>query len=156
MGCIPTAFRWSGRFSALDEDPSALFRPSPGLERNLGDELMVRHRGYYPTLAQRLGSIKALSHITGGGLPGKMPASLPTGVCAEFRLGSWAVPPIFDAIQKAGNVGDDEMFRVFNMGLGMVAVCDEAGADVLTAAVEDAVDVGRIVERHGHERVVIR
>ena len=103
-------------------------------------------------LAEHLGSVKALSHITGGGLPGKMPASLPPGVAAEFRLGSWAVPPIFDAIRKAGGVSDDEMFRVFNMGLGMVAVCDDAGAESVMAGVEGAVDVGRIVEQRGDDR----
>ena len=140
----------------LDDDPAALFRPWPGLERNLGDELMVRHRGYYPMLAPHLGAIKTLSHITGGGLPGKMPASLPAGVAAEFQLGSWAVPPIFAAIQQAGSVDASEMFRVFNMGLGMVAVCDAAGAAALTGGITDAVDVGRIVERKGGAGVILR
>ena len=153
-GVHTNGFSLVRRAFGLDDNPTALFRPWPGLERNLGDELMVRHRGYYPMLGSRLGSIKALSHITGGGLPGKMPASLPAGVAAEFRLGSWTVPPIFDAIRKAGNVSEDEMFRVFNMGLGMVAVCDEAGAASVMAGVEGAVDVGRIVEQRGQDRVI--
>jgi len=153
-GVHTNGFSLVRRVFGTDEDPSALFRPWPGLERNLGDELMVRHRGYYPMLAPHLVSIKALSHITGGGLPGKMPASLPVGVAAEFRLGSWEVPPIFGAIQRAGSVSDDEMFRVFNMGLGMVAVCDEAEADALVSSVDDAVDVGRIVEQQGRDRVI--
>ena len=89
----------------LDDDPTALYRPCPGLERNLGDELMVRHRGYYPMLAPYLGKVKALSHITGGGLPGKMPASLPPGLAAEFSIGSWRVPPIFAAIQRGRQRG---------------------------------------------------
>ena len=140
----------------LDENPSALFQPWPGLERNLGDELMVRHRGYYPMLEPYLKTVKVLSHITGGGLPGKMPASLPAGLAAEFQLGSWTVPLIFDAIQQAGNVSDEEMYRVFNMGLGMVAVCDEAGAAALTGGIPDAVAVGRIVERKGGAGVILR
>ncbi len=133
----------------VDDDPAALFRPCPGLDRTLGDELMVRHRAYYPLLAPYLGQIKALSHITGGGLPGKMPASLPDGVAAEFRVGSWPGLPIFDAIQRAGGISDAEMYRVFNMGLGMVAVCEQQGASALLAGVPDAVDVGRIVEHPG-------
>ena len=140
----------------LDDDPTALYRPCPGLERNLGDELMVRHRGYYPMLAPYLGKVKALSHITGGGLPGKMPASLPPGLAAEFSIGSWRVPPIFAAIQEAGNVDADEMLRVFNMGLGMVAVCDDDGARDLMEGLDDAVEVGRIVEQQGQERVIFR
>ena len=140
----------------LDDDPTALYRPCPGLERNLGDELMVRHRGYYPMLAPYLGKVKALSHITGGGLPGKMPASLPPGLAAEFSIGSWRVPPIFAAIQEAGNVDADEMLRVFNMGLGMVAVCDDDGACELMEGLDDAVEVGRIVEQQGQERVIFR
>ena len=155
-GVHTNGFSLVRRVFNLDEDPAALFRPWPGLDRNLGDELMVRHRGYFPMLSSHLGSIKVLSHVTGGGLPGKMPASLPTGVCAEFQRGSWKVPPIFDAIQQAGNVSDDEMFRVFNMGLGMVAVCDDAGAAALLSEIADAVAVGRIVEQSGHERVVFR
>ncbi|MCE2500266.1 MAG: phosphoribosylformylglycinamidine cyclo-ligase [Dehalococcoidia bacterium] len=136
----------------LDDDPAALFRPWPGLTRNLGDELMVRHRAYHPLLTPYLTHVKALSHITGGGLPGKMPASLPDDATAEFRVGSWPVPPVFNAIQKAGDIDDTEMYRVFNMGLGMVAVCDDAGARAVLAGIPDAVEVGCIVEREGHSQ----
>ena len=140
----------------LDDDPAALFRPCAGLDRNLGDELMVRHRAYYPLLSPFLDKIKALSHITGGGLPGKMPASLPRTVAAEFRMGSWEVSPIFKAIQQVGRVDDGEMYRVFNMGLGMVAVCDEDGAAAILDGVEDAVEVGRIIEREGDNGTIFR
>ena len=155
-GAHTNGFSLVRRVFNLDDDPAALFRPWPGLARNLGDELMVRHRAYYPLLAPYLGQVKALSHITGGGLPGKMPASLPSDVAAEFDLGSWPVPAIFGAIQQSGKVSDDEMYRVFNMGLGMVAVCDNAGADALLAGVADAVEVGRIVERAGDARAILR
>ncbi len=140
----------------LDDDPSTLFQEYPGLGRNLGDELMVRHRAYYPILEPYLEKVKALSHITGGGLPGKMPASLPSGLAAEFRLGSWRIPPVFAAIQEAGQVDTAEMYRVFNMGLGMVAVCDDDGATAILEGVDDAVEVGRIVEQDGRERTILR
>jgi phosphoribosylformylglycinamidine cyclo-ligase len=138
----------------LDNDPEALFRSPDGLGRNLGDELMVRHRAYYPLLEPFLGSVKALSHITGGGLPGKLPSVLPDNMAAEIQPGSWPAPPVFDAIQRAGNVSDHEMYRVFNMGLGMVAVCDEIGAVELMQGVSDAVDVGRVVARTGDARLI--
>lgn len=155
-GVHTNGFSLVRRVFNTDEDPDALYRTSPGLHRNLGDELMVRHRAYYPLLEPYLGSIKALCHVTGGGLPGKMPAVLPHGVAAEFRLGSWPALPVFDAIQRAGGISDDEMYRVFNMGLGMVAVCDADGATELMSGIADAVDVGQIVESAGPPRTVFR
>ena len=155
-GVHTNGFSLVRRVFGLDDDPSGLFRPCPGMRRNLGDELMVRHRAYYPMLEPYLTKVKALSHITGGGLPGKIPASLPPGLAAEFALGSWRIPPIFAAIQEAGNVDADERYRVFNMGLGMVAVCDDAGADQLLEEVEGAVEVGRIVEQQGPTRTIFR
>ena len=154
-GLHTNGFSLVRRIFATDADPSALFRPAPGLTRNLGDELMVRHRAYYPLLAPWLGQIKALCHITGGGLPGKMPAILPPTAAAEFERGAWPIPPIFNAIQQAGAITDAEMYRVFNMGLGMVAVCDAAGAADLLAGIPDAVAVGRIITRTGSAQTTL-
>ena len=162
-GMHTNGFSLVRRVFGTDDDPAALFRPVPGLSRNLGDELMVRHRAYYPLLApwlgqsapeQGQGQIKALCHVTGGGLPGKMPSILPDAVAAEFQVGSWHIPPIFGAVQQAGGISDAEMYRVFNMGLGMVAVCDAAGAAALLAGIPDAVVVGRIVERAGNAQTI--
>ena len=155
-GVHTNGFSLVRRVFNTDDDPDVLFRPCPGLTRNLGDELMVRHRAYYPLLEPYLGSIKSLCHITGGGIPGKVPASLPPGVTAEFHIGTWAIPPIFGAIQRSGRISDEEMYRVFNMGLGMVAVCDPERAPDLLVGVPDALDVGEIVESSGPSRVVFR
>ena len=90
-GVHTNGFSLVRRAFRLDDDPSGLFRPCPGMQRNLGDELMVRHRAYFPMLEPYLTKVKALSHITGGGLPGKMPASLPhrfgSGVRARVHGG---------------------------------------------------------------------
>ncbi len=155
-GVHTNGFSLVRRVFNTDEDPGTLYRPCPGLDRNLGDELMVRHRAYHPLLEPYLGGIKALSHITGGGLPGKMPASLPPGVTAEFQLGAWPVPPVFGAIQQAGGISDAEMYRVFNMGLGMVAVCDPDHASELLSGLPDALDVGQIVQSPGTSRTTFR
>ncbi len=136
-----------------DADSSVLFKQFGDLKHRLGEELLTRHRCYYPSLSPALDAMKGLAHVTGGGLPGKVPGILPTGVAAQFRKGSWEVLPIFSLIQRQGNISDDEMFRVFNMGLGMVAVCREADADTILQAEQDAVVVGSIVERTGEDQV---
>ena len=137
-----------------DNDPSVLYRHFSDLNHQLGEELMTRHRCYYPMLEPALASIKGLAHITGGGLPGKMPAILPDNVAARFEQGSWQVSPIFSLIQAQGKVEPDEMYRVFNMGLGMVAVCQEESIDRVLATASDAVVVGRVVERTGDAQVL--
>src|SRR5262249_61285415 len=68
------------------------------------------------------GKVRALVHITGGGFPGNIPRVLPKGLGAKVRRGSWEVPALFRLIQKGGDVADDEMFRTFNMGVGMIGV----------------------------------
>ena len=107
-----------------------------------------------PCSSRRWGVIKGLAHITGGGLPGKMPAILPGHLAASFQTGSWEIPPIFTLIQAEGRVSPEEMYRVFNMGLGMVAVCREEDIDRIWAAAPDAVVVGRVVERSGDQQVI--
>ena len=137
-----------------DTDSSVLFRQYGDLNHRLGEELLTRHRCYYPELAPALDAIKGLAHVTGGGLPGKVPGILPENVAAKFRKRAWEVPPIFSLIQREGDISEEEMFRVFNMGLGMVAVCDEAQVDAIVKAAPDAVVVGSVVERSGDEQVV--
>src|SRR5260221_5198005 len=88
----------------------------------VGAALLAPHRGYLAALQPLLerGKVRALSHITGGGFPGNIPRVLPDGLGARIRRGSWEIPPIFRLIQRGGAVSDEEMFRTFNMGIGMV------------------------------------
>ena len=146
-GLHTNGFSLVRRVFHLDQDSSALFRHYDELRHQLGEELLVRHRCYYPLLEPIFPLVKALAHITGGGLPGKMPAILPGDSAADFQLGSWKVPPIFSLIQQQGRVEDHEMYRVFNMGLGMVAVCDEESVATIQDAVPDALVVGQVVPR---------
>jgi len=117
---------------------------------------MIRHRCYYPMLAPVFGLINGLAHITGGGIPGKMPGVLPGGLAAQFDIGSWSRPAIFDLIQSVGGITRDEMYRVFNMGLGMVAICREKDVAAIQQAASDAVVVGRIVPRTGEDQVLLQ
>ena len=97
----------------------------PGLRRPLGEELLRPTRIYVKPLLSLLQqsrpAITGLAHITGGGLPGNVPRILPEGCHATLRRNSWPVPPIFRIIQSLG-VAEKEMFRVFNMGIGMVVI----------------------------------
>ena len=137
-----------------DGDPNVLYRRFDELNHQLGEELLVPHRSYYPLLEPVLGLVNGLAHITGGGLPGKLPAILPDDLTAEINSGSWPVLPIFKIIQAEGGISDDEMYRVFNMGLGMVAVCPEANAAKVLEFLPDAVVIGKMVPRGDGEQVV--
>lgn len=102
----------------------------PGLAEPVGTALLRVHRSYLRGLRPELerGAIRALAHITGGGLPGNLPRALPEGLGATVHRESWRVPDLFRALQELGSVDAEEMFRVFNMGVGIVAVvaADEA------------------------------
>ena len=95
-----------------------------GLSGTIGEALLAEHRSYLPQLRGALdkGLIRGLAHITGGGLTDNVPRILPEGTAARIVRGSWPVLPVFTAMQKIGGVEADEMYRTFNMGIGMVCV----------------------------------
>ena len=105
----------------------------PGLGRTVRDLLLAEHRSYYPSLAKPVeeGRVKGLAHITGGGLTDNLPRILPAGARARIERGTWPVLSLFDLIQREGRVEQGEMFRVFNMGIGMVAVAAPAEASTI-------------------------
>ena len=98
----------------------------PGSRKTVGEELLRVHTNYQPRLSKvRSGVIKALAHITGGGLIDNLPRSLPANCEAVIETGSWRVPHIFQILQENGKIAVQEMYQVFNMGIGMVAVVSE-------------------------------
>ncbi|GAI19942.1 unnamed protein product, partial [marine sediment metagenome] len=136
-------------------DPSALNTRYPELDRTLGEELLEPHRCYYHQLKPLLPIIKGMAHITGGGLIGNVPRILPQGVAAQFHGRSWTVPPIFQLIQKRGNIAQSEMYHVFNMGIGMVIICSTDNVARLTKALAEAKVIGEVIKQGGKARVVI-
>jgi phosphoribosylformylglycinamidine cyclo-ligase len=96
--------------------------PIPELGGTLGQALLAPHKGYLAALEPLLerGKVRGLAHITGGGFPGNIPRVVPEGLGVEVRRGSWEIPRIFRMIQSGGSVTDAEMFRTFNMGIGMI------------------------------------
>jgi len=138
------------------ETKQALDKYYPELGRTLGDELLEPHRGYYHQLKPLLPLIKGMAHITGGGLIDNVPRVLPQGMAAKFNGRSWAIPPIFQLIQQRGNISQSEMYRVFNMGIGMVVICSPDNVAQLTKALSEAKIIGEVVKQKGKARVVIK
>jgi len=137
------------------ETKQALDKYYPELGRTLGDELLEPHRCYYHQLKPLLPLIKGMAHITGGGLIDNVPRVLPQGMAAKFDSQAWIVPPIFQLIQQRGSVAQNEMYRVFNTGIGMVVICSPDNVAQLTKALPQAKIIGEVVKQRGKTRVII-
>jgi len=136
-------------------DQSILNTYYPELGRTLGEELLEPHRCYYRRLKPLLPVIKGMAHITGGGLIDNVPRVLPDGLAAKFDSQAWNMLPIFRLIQKRGNIDRDEMYHVFNMGIGMVVICSTGNANHFTKALPEAKIIGEVIEQKRKKRVVI-
>jgi len=129
--------------------------PCPFAEGALGAALLAPTRIYVrPALAAlRAGGLRALAHVTGGGLTENLPRVLPAGLGAAIDLDAWPLPPVFAWLREAGGVADAEMLRAFNCGIGLVAVTAperaEALATILAAEGEDPRPIGRVVAGAG-------
>jgi phosphoribosylformylglycinamidine cyclo-ligase len=123
----------------------------PELQMTIGEALLQTHLSYLRPLEPLLdtGTIKGLAHITGGGLTDNIPRILPEGTAARIRKGSWPVLPIYELMRALGNVSDAEMYRTFNMGVGMVIVCSQASVEAtksrLEASGERCYQIGDVV-----------
>ena len=124
----------------------------PELRLSIGDALLIPHRSYLRTIEPLLdsGVIKGMAHITGGGITENLPRILPDGTHASIDRSAWAVPPVFSWLQRTGAVPADEMFRTFNMGIGLIVACGREHEASLIAALERAGDSSprRIGEIH--------
>ena len=139
----------------LDSDPSPLYEFHSELGETLGDALLRPHPPYYNQLKPIFGMVKGIAHVTGGGLIENVPRMLPDGLAARFDTDSWPVPPIFTQIQEDDGIPRAEMYRVFNMGLGMVLACDPGRVSEVLKLVPDAMEVGEVVMADAGERVML-
>jgi len=123
--------------------------------KTVADVLLAIHRSYLNVLRPVLPQIHAMAHITGGGIPGNLDRALPPHLDAVVHTDSWDVPGVFRVLQEAGGVPEAEMFRAFNMGVGMIVATDAAGAESVrshaASAGVAAWDIGRL--RPGTGRV---
>ena len=131
--------------------------PFPGETGTVADVLLRVHRSYLPVLRPVLGRVHAMAHITGGGLPGNVNRALPDTLDAVIDAGSWELPNLYRQLERAGQVDRAEMYRTFNMGVGMVVITDEAGAEAVQASATSAHignwRLGRIVRGAGQVRI---
>jgi phosphoribosylformylglycinamidine cyclo-ligase len=107
------------------------------LGETVGEALLRTHRSYLPEILPVLdkGWIKGMAHITGGGITENLPRTLPEGCGFSLDRQSWTIPPLFTWLQRAGQLDDAEMFRAFNMGVGLILVCAPAHAAALSSAI---------------------
>jgi phosphoribosylformylglycinamidine cyclo-ligase len=122
------------------------------LGMTIGEALLAPHRSYLSVVRPLLegGGIKGLAHITGGGLTENLPRALPEGCEAEIDLKAWTIPPIFQLLQTHGAISREEMFRAFNMGVGLVIVCASREAERIIETLKrggepDAFRLGSVV-----------
>ncbi len=129
----------------------------PGWGRTVAEELLRPHRSYVATLGPALerDQILGLAHITGGGILDNLPRTLPEGLGARIDPTSWLIPPVFATLQDLGNVPEPDMFRTFNMGIGMIAAVRPEMAEGLAvrwaAAGESVYEIGEVVCGEGVE-----
>lgn len=129
----------------------------PGTDSTVADMLLAVHVSYLAALQPLLGTVHAMAHITGGGLPGNLDRALPPHLDAQVELGTWEIPVLFRELERAGAVPKDDMFRSFNMGVGMVVICDAGDADrVIEGAAVAGIASWRLGSvRPGSGRVVL-
>lgn len=116
-----------------------------GIKETLGAALLKPHRSYLKPVYPLLGKVKALAHITGGGFYDNIGRLLPDEVSCIIKKRSWCPPRLFRLIQRAGDVPEDEMYRTFNMGIGMVLLVKRSNVKPLLARLPGARPIGRLV-----------
>ena len=116
----------------------------PELGRPLVDELLAIHRPYVHDLRHLLPKVRAMAHVTGGGLIDNIPRVLPEGLGVDLEWGAWQVPAIFELIEKLANVEFNEMCRVFNMGIGMAVICSRDDVDSFVRTISGASLAGSV------------
>lgn len=120
----------------------------PEVGRTIGEELLRPHRSYLNALMPLLdegGMIHALAHVTGGGIIDNLPRVLGVDFGAVIERRAWAPHPIFGLIQQSGGISDEEMFRAFNMGLGMLLICPSESASAVVQRLNDAGEAAYVV-----------
>lgn len=119
------------------------------LGHTLGEELLIPTRIYVREVLPLISRIKSIAHITGGGFYENIPRALPENLCAKIERESIKTPAIFDLLMKTGKIEPDEMYHVFNMGVGMMLIVSRDYADDVLNAVHDSYVAGEIVKGEG-------
>ena len=150
---------WSlGKGRGIEHDNQILQKKFSSLERPLGDELLAIHRSFLPDLEEYLDEIDGIAHITGGGIGGNLSRLFgheeSNGMSAWIDRDSWEIPNIFKVIQEAGAVEDTEMFKAFNMGVGIIVVVKENIARKILSEVDGSWLIGEIKKAENQQDTV--
>ena len=138
----------------LDKFPSRLSQFEPSLNSTLGDELLKPHISYLKQINQSAKQVKAICHITGGGFYENLPRVLPSNVTAKLYPSSWDIPNIFNLIQNEGNVSDEEMWNVFNMGMGMILIVSPENLTNILSNIPESTKIGELIEKNNHQVII--
>lgn len=134
-----------------DDERAILNSNYAGLDGTLGEALLVPHRSYLEDVrrAQQAATLRGIAHVTGGGLPGNVPRILHDGLGARIARSAWRVPALFRLIQERGGIDEEEMYRTFNMGIGIVLAVASKDVGEVRTKVPEAVVVGEVVRGEG-------
>jgi phosphoribosylformylglycinamidine cyclo-ligase len=148
---LPSLGLHTNGYSLARHTAASLGPDHPVGKGTLADALLAPHRSYLAELQLAFADpgVRVAAHITGGGLEENVPRVLPGGVTARFQVSAWTVPPVFELIAADQRVERREMYRVFNMGIGLAIVVAADATDRLMGLLPDAFLAGEVVERRG-------
>jgi len=134
-----------------DDNISVLSKKVYGEHKNLGELLAEPHREYLTTIDPVLSLVSGISHITGGGLKKNLPRVFNDNLVAKINKNSWEIPPLFNYIKSEGDISENEMFDVFNMGVGLVLIVDPSNKQKILNECQDSWILGEIQRKNKNE-----
>ena len=135
----------------LDDSVKPLGVKYSDLSTTLGEALMAQHVSYYSALKPSQHLLKGMAHITGGGIVENLPRIIPEPLKCIVRTDSWEIPALFNIIQRQGNVDLNEMYRVFNMGVGLIGIVRPEDAEMVMSSFDGSFVMGEITSRESNE-----
>ena len=139
----------------LDDNPKPLFEYVSELGETLGDALLRPHPSYYHDIFSVIDDLKGIAHITGGGIYENLPRILPEHTSAIVDASSWEIPGLFKLIQNKGKIEINEMYRVYNMGIGMILVCDKKHVSKINSLLKDSFIIGEVCDKGNNPLIEI-
>lgn len=140
---------------SIDTNPAILSEYFDDINCKLGDALLEIHKPYYPLIKQSMPFVKGLAHITGGSFYKNVPRILPETLGARIDTKSWNPLPIFHLLKEYGAISDAEMYRVFNMGIGLIIICDQTHIGSIQSLLPNAKLIGEVVKKESKSRMII-
>ena len=139
----------------LDDNPNPLFEHIDELGETFGEALLRPHLSYHKNVLSVKHLIKGVAHITGGGIYENLPRVLPKHMSAVVNASLWEKPPLFDLIQTKGDININEMYRVYNMGIGMILISDKDNVSEILNILDESFIIGEVIPKEDQHLVKI-